>query len=73
MDFMRDYNLKPSAALIEEYRLSNTTKTLNRLPSKEELKEKIDMSESTYDNMKKRYRRKIIKHKIEIIEYSYII
>ena len=36
MDFMRANNLKPSKALIEEYRQSKTTKTLNRIPSKED-------------------------------------
>ena len=60
---MRDNKLKPSKALIEEYRQSKTTKTLNRLPSKEELKEKIGMKEENYDIMKKRYRSKIIKIK----------
>ena len=52
---MRDNNLKPSKALIEEYRQSKTTKTLNRLPSKEELKEKIGMREERYDGLKKAY------------------
>ena len=61
LNFMCDNKLKPSNALIEEYRLSKTTKTLNILPSKEELKEKIEMREETYDNMKKTYIRKIIK------------
>ena len=62
MDFMRDYNLKPSKALIEEYRLSKTTKTLNRLPSYEDWW-KIWMKESTYDDLKKVYKSKIIKIK----------
>ena len=61
MDFMRDNNLKPSKALIEEYRLSKTTKTLNRFPSYEELKEKLKMEEWSYDMLKKAYRNKIIK------------
>ena len=54
MDFMGDNNLKPSKALIEEYRQSKTTKTLNRLPSKEELK-KIGVWEERYDGLKKAY------------------
>ena len=61
MDFMDENNLKPSKALIEEYRQSKTTKTLNRLPSLEELKEKIGMWEDDYDTLKKAYRSKIIK------------
>ena len=36
LNFMRDNNLNPSKALIEEYRQSKTTKTLNRFPSLEE-------------------------------------
>ena len=60
MDFMRDNNLKPSDALIEEYRLSKTTKTLNRLPSKQEWMEEIEMEENWYDDLKKAYRSKII-------------
>ena len=62
---MRDNNLKPSKALIEEYRQSKTTKTLNRFPPKEELKEKIGMDEETYDDLKKTYRSKIIKKKLK--------
>ena len=61
MDFMQDNNLKPSKALIEEYRLSKTTKTLNRFPSKEDLMKKIWMKEDKYDKLKKAYRSKIIK------------
>ena len=56
MDFMSDNKLKPSKALIKKYRKSKTTKTLNLLPSFEELKEKIKMSEETYDGLKKAYR-----------------
>ena len=52
---MRDNKLKPSKELIEEYRQSKTTKTLNRFPSKEELKEKIDMWDERYDKLKKAY------------------
>ena len=63
MEFMWKNNLKPSKALIEEYRLSKTTKTLNRLPSYQELKKKIGMSKERYDNMKKTYRSKLIKIK----------
>ena len=48
--------MKPSDALIEEYRQSKTTKTLNQLTSKELVK-------GGYDKMKKIYRRKIIKNK----------
>ena len=55
MDFMRDNNLKPSKALVKKYRRSKTTKTLNLLPSFEELKEKIKMKEETYDRLKKAY------------------
>ena len=62
MKFMCDYKLKPSDSLIEEYRQSKTTKTLNRLPSKQDWM-KIDMNEKTYDRLKKAYRRKIIKIK----------
>ena len=61
MKFMWKNNLKPSKALIEEYRQSKTTKTLNRLPSKEELTEKIYMDEEDYDPLKKAYRSKIMK------------
>ena len=57
MDFMRDYNLKPSDALIKEYRQSKTTKTLNRFPSLEDWR-KIGMWKSTYDELKEAYRRK---------------
>ena len=53
MDFMWKNKLKPSDALIEEYRQSKTTKTLNRLPSKEDWM-KI-MYESWYDRLKKAY------------------
>ena len=55
MDFMDKNNLKPSDALIEEYRQSNTTKALNQLTSEELVKK-------GYDKMKKIYRRKIIKN-----------
>ena len=61
LNFMRDNKLEPSKAQIEKYRLFKTTKTLNRLPSKEEWWKMIRMKEETYDKMKKRYRRKIIK------------
>ena len=61
MDFMQDNKLKPSKALIEEYRLSKTTKAFNLFPSYEELKEKIGMEEEKYDDLKKEYRKKIIK------------
>ena len=63
MDFMRENNLNPSEALIEEYRQSKTTKILNQLPSKEELKEKIGMDYELYALLKKVYRSKIIKIK----------
>ena len=64
MDFMQDNKLKPSNAQIEKYRLSKTTKTLNRFPSREELKEKnLEMDKERYDRLKKAYRRKIIKIK----------
>ena len=36
MNFMWKNNLKPCKALIEEYRQSKTTKTLNLFPSKED-------------------------------------
>ena len=65
LNFMRDNKLKPSEAQIEKYRQSKTTKTLNLFPSYEELKEKIGMEEKWYDKMKKAYRRKIIKLKLE--------
>ena len=65
LNFMRDNKLKPSKELIEKYRLSKTTKTLNLFPSYEELKEKIDMRKSRYDELKKVYRRKTIKIKWE--------
>ena len=63
MKFMWDNNLNPSDALIEEYRLSKTTKTLNRFPSYEELKKKIKMRKEDYDGLEKLYRSKIIKNK----------
>ena len=55
MNFMRGNKLKPSKALVEKYRNSKTTKTLNRFPSYEELKEKIGMWESWYDELKEAY------------------
>ena len=61
LNFMRDNKLKPSNAQIEKYKLSKTTKTFNLFPSKEELKEKIEMEEEMYDKLKKAYRSKIIK------------
>ena len=61
MNFMCRNKLKPSDALIEEYRQSKTTKTLNQLPSYEELKKKIGMNEETYNILKKTYRSKTIK------------
>ena len=63
LNFMCDNKLKPSDVQIEKYRQSKTTKTFNLLPSKEELKEKIGMSEETYDRLKKEYISKIIKIK----------
>ena len=51
---MRNNNLKPSKALIEEYRQSKTTKTFNRFPSKEDLMN-IGMSEETYYRLKRTY------------------
>ena len=62
MDFMRDNNLKPSNALIEEYRQSKTTKTLNLFPSYEEWMKilKKMLMKSVYKDMKKAYRNKII-------------
>ena len=69
MNFMLDNNLKPSEALIEEYRQSKTTKTLNLFPSYEDW-DKIGMSEERYNKLKKAYRREIIKNKIELIKYS---
>ena len=65
MEFMSYNDLNPSDALIEEYRQSKTTKTLNRLPSYQELK-KIGMEEKYYNKLKKVYRIKIIKNKIKI-------
>ena len=59
MGFMQDNKLKPSKALIEEYRQSKTTKTLNRFPSYQELKEEIGIYDKTYDRLKKAYRSKI--------------
>ena len=61
MKFMWKNKLKPSDALIEEYRQSKTTKTLNRLPSKEDWMEKIEMYDFVYYHMKKTYRSKIKK------------
>ena len=64
MDFMRDNNLKPSKALIEEYRQSKTNKTLNSwFPSFELLKKELLMYKLTYDKTKKKYKSKIIKMK----------
>ena len=60
MKFMWESKLKPSKALVNKYRKSKTTKTLNLFPSFEELKEKIDISEKTYDKLKEAYRRKKI-------------
>ena len=64
MNFMSDNNLNPSKALVKKYRKSKTTKTLNLFPSYEELKEKIRMEEEDYDKLKKTYRRKTIKIKL---------
>ena len=58
MDFMWDNKLKPSDALIEEYRLSKTTKTLNIFPSLEDWK-KISSDEEGYDKLMYAYRNKI--------------
>ena len=63
MNFMWKNNLNPSKALIEEYRLSKTTRTLNRLPSYQELKKKIRIDEEDYNLLKNAYRNKIIKIK----------
>ena len=63
MDFMWENKLNPSDALIEEYRQSKTTKTLNRFPSKEDWMKRIDIDEEWYDGLKKAYRSKIIKIK----------
>ena len=52
MKFMWDNKLKPSAALIEEYRQSKTTKTLNLFPSKKDWK-KIGMEVGRYEGLKK--------------------
>ena len=62
MDFMDESKLKPSNALIEEYRQSKTTKTLNLFPSCTELK-KIGIKEEEYDKLKKAYISNIIKIK----------
>ena len=59
MDFMWKNKLNPSKALVEEYRLSKTTKALNRFPSYEELKE-IGIDEYNYDKLKNAYKSKII-------------
>ena len=65
MDFMDENNLKPSKALIKKYRKSKTTDFLNLPPSKEK-RRKMGMDEYWYSNiLKKVYRRKIIKNKIE--------
>ena len=63
MDFMDENNLNPSKALVEEYRQSKTTKTFNRLPSKEDWMEEINMNDWIYDKLMKEYRSKIIKIK----------
>ena len=60
MKFMWKNNLNPSKALVEEYRQSKTTKTLNRFPSKEDWWE-IGINEEIYDRFKETYRSKIIK------------
>ena len=57
MNLVCDKRFMPSDALIEEYRQSETTKTLNRFPSYQELKEKIGMEKYYYDRLKKTYRR----------------
>ena len=62
MDFMQDYNLSPSDALVEEYRQSKTTKALNRFPSKEDWM-KIMENENWQDDLEWKYRSKIIKIK----------
>ena len=62
MDIMDINKLKPSDALIEEYRQSKTTKTLDLLTSKE-IWMKIGMTENNYAGLVKAYRRKIIKIK----------
>ena len=65
MNFMWDNKLKPSDAQIEKYRQSKTTKTLNLFPSKEDWKKiwAFKSEYDKYDELKKTYRRKIIKIK----------
>ena len=55
MDFMQDNNLKPSDALIEEYRQSNTTRILNLFPTYIQLRSTIDMYDWRYVNLRKAY------------------
>ena len=55
MQFMKDTNQKPSEELIKFYSQSETTKTLNEIPTFMDLKEKIGMKREAYDKMKERY------------------
>ena len=55
MKFMEDNNLYPSHKLQEEYRESETTKSLNDFPSFVSIKDKIGIRREVYDKMKERY------------------
>ena len=56
---MIDNELKPSKALCEEYKQSETTKRLNAFPCYEYLKEKIDMKYEVYEKLKDRYKEEL--------------
>ena len=56
---MNDNELKPSKALCEEYKQSETTKRLNAFPCYEYLKEKIEMKYEVYEKLKDRYKEKL--------------
>ena len=58
MSFMDDNKLKPSDALVKEYRLSKTTKTLNLFPSYKKYLKEIGMSEEEYYKLEEVYSRK---------------
>ena len=59
MDFLIPSGLLPSNSLYMEYAKSEVTKMLNTLQTREFYNEKFDedeqMSEETYDKLKKRY------------------
>ena len=59
VDFLNEYDLRPSKKLYDEYAQSELTKKLNTLPSRVYLNSKFDkshqMSEEVYEKLRKRF------------------